>query len=51
MEEKEIFCEDLSREWTTHHMNGLIIRMGDFNGHVGKDIDGFQGVHRVFSIG
>ena len=44
MEEKEFFYEDLSREWTTHHMSELIIRMGNFNGHVGRNIDGFQGV-------
>ena len=51
MEEKEFFYEDLSREWTTHHMSELIIGMGDFNGHVARNIDGFQGVHGGFSIG
>ena len=40
MEEKEIFYEDLSREWTTHHMIELIIGMENLNRHVG-----FQGVH------
>ena len=25
--------------------------MGDFNGHVGRNIDGFQGAHAGFSIG
>ena len=48
---KRNFYEDLSREWTTHHMSELIIGMGDFNGHVGRNIDGFQGVHGGFSIG
>ena len=32
-------------------MSDLIIRMGDFNGHVGRNIYRFQGVHRGFSIG
>ena len=51
MEEKEIYHEDLSREWTTHHMSGLIIGIGAINGHVGRNNDGFQGVHRGLSIG
>ena len=51
MEEKEICYEDLSTEWTIHHMSELIIGMGDLNGHVGRNIDGFQGVHRGLSIG
>ena len=29
----------------------MIIRMEDLNGHIGRNIDGFQGVHRRFSIG
>ena len=47
---KENFCEYVSREWATHHMSELIIRMGDLNGHVGREIDGFQWVHREFNI-
>ena len=44
MNEVELFNEDLSREWTIHHTSELIIGMGDFNGHIGRNIDGFQGV-------
>ena len=51
MGKKDFPYEDLSREWTTHHIRELIIGMGDFNGHVGRDIDGFQGVLRGSSIG
>ena len=51
MEEKEIVYEDVSREWATHHMNQLIIGMGDFKGHVDRNIDGFQDVHGGFTIG
>ena len=51
MEEKGNCYEDLSREWTTHHTSELIIVIGDFNGHVGRNIDGCQGFHGVFSIG
>ena len=43
--------EDLSSEWTTHHTSELILGMGDLNGHVDRNIDGFQGLHGGFSIG
>ena len=42
--------KNLSREWTTHHTSELIIGMVDFDGHVGRNIDGFLGVHEGFSI-
>ena len=32
-------------------MSELIIGMGDFNRHVGRNIDGYQGVHGGFCIG
>ena len=32
-------------------MSELIIGMGDLNGHVGRNSDGFQGAHGGFSIG
>ena len=34
-----------------HLTNELILGMGDFNGHVGWNIDGFEEVHGRFSIG
>ena len=43
------FKEDLSREWTTHHVSELIIGMGDINGHVGRNIDGFLGFMENFA--
>ena len=43
--------EDQSREWITHHSSELTIGMGDLNGHVGRNVDGFQRVHGGFSIG
>ena len=42
--------KNISREWTTHHRRQLIIGMVDFDGHVGRNIDVFQGVHGGFSI-
>ena len=48
---KKIFYEDQSMEWTTHHMRELIIGMGDINRHIGRNIDGSQGVHSGLSFG
>ena len=48
---KRIFYEDQSGKWTTHHTSELFIGMGDPNGHVGRNIGGFQRVHEGFSIG
>ena len=48
---KKIFYEDLSKEWTIHHMSELIIGMGYFNRHVGRNIDGHQGVDGGFTTG
>ena len=38
--------EDLSRECTARHMSKLIIGMGDFNGHAGRNINGLQSILR-----
>ena len=51
MEENEFFMSSLSREWTTHHTSELIIGIGDINGHVGRNIDGYQEVLERLSIG
>ena len=29
----------------------VLICLGDFNGHIGKEVDGFEGVHGGFGIG
>ena len=42
--EKERFYDDLRSEWDLHKMGELVLGMGDFNGHVGKLIQG-EGVH------
>ena len=34
--EKECFYDDLGSEWDLQSMGELVLRMGDFNGHVGK---------------
>ena len=36
--EKEHFYDDLRSEWDLHSMGELVLGMGDFNGHVGKQM-------------
>ena len=42
---KERFYEEMAREWSMASANVLLWRLGDFNGHVGKCAEGFEGVH------
>ena len=49
--EKERFYDDLRSEWDLHNMGELVLGMGDFNGHVGKRIEGYEGVHGGNGIG
>uniref|UniRef100_A0A0L8IFJ4 Endonuclease/exonuclease/phosphatase domain-containing protein n=1 Tax=Octopus bimaculoides TaxID=37653 RepID=A0A0L8IFJ4_OCTBM len=44
--EKEQFFDEIVNEWDLHKVDELVLGMGDFNGHVGKWIQGFEGVHR-----
>ena len=49
--EKERFYEEMAREWNVANENELMLGLGDFNGHVGKCAEGFEGVHRGHGIG
>ena len=42
--EKERFYEEMAREWRMANANEMVLRLGDFNGHVGK-CEGFEGIH------
>ena len=48
-EEKDNFYFDLTQELELKGANEFLVVAGDFNGHVGKDVDG--GIHGGFSIG
>lgn len=48
-EEKDKFYEQLSLEMLNVH--GKCVVMGDFNGHVGKKKDGYEGVHGGHGFG
>ena len=47
----ECFYDDLRSEWDLHSVDELVLGMGDFNGHVGKRIEGYEGVHGGNGIG
>ena len=49
--EKERFYDDLRSEWDLHNMGELVLGTGDFNGQVGKRIEGYEGVHGGNGIG
>ena len=45
MEQKQSFYDELKCEWYVHSAGDLVMCLADFNGHVGRHIDGFGGVH------
>jgi len=51
MEEKHRFYDDLACEWSVQSTDKLDLSLGDFNGHVGKQADGFEDVHGGNSFG
>ena len=51
MSEKEKFYEEMARGCEVENANEVLICLGDFNGHIGKEVDGFEGVHGGFGIG
>ena len=44
-EERQFSYDVLKGEWNMRSVDDLVVCLGDFNEHVGKDIDGFYGVH------
>ena len=50
-EEKDKFYEDLISLVSKVGDNELLVIGGDFNGHVGKEANGYQGIHGGFGYG
>ena len=50
-EEKERFYHEISHEWSMGNADEMVLGLGDFNGHVGKYADGFEGIHGGYGIG
>ena len=38
-------------EWDLQNPSEVVLGLGDFNVHVGRRIDGFEGVHGGYGIG
>ena len=51
MSEKEKFYEEMAKGCEVENENEVLICLGDFNGHIGKEVDGFEGVREGFGIG
>ena len=49
--EKESFYDDLRSKWDLHSVGELVLGMGDFNGHVSKQFEDYEGVHGGNGIG
>ena len=42
---KVSFYDKMASEWDLGSSSEIIVSLGDFNGHVGKCAEGFEGVH------
>ena len=51
LEEKQSFFGMLKCVCDMHSADDLVMCQGDFNGHVGRHIDGFEGVHGGYDVG
>ena len=51
LEEKHGFYDELAGEYELQNPSRVVFGLGDFNGHVGEEIEGFEGVHSGNGIG
>ena len=49
--EKDQFYNDMASERDLQNPSEVVLGIGNFNGHVGRWIDGFEGVHGGYGIG
>ena len=43
--EKDQFYDEMKGEWSVMDNDELVLSLGNFNGHVGKEIKWFEGFH------
>ena len=48
--ERKIYAE-MAHEWSMANVNEMVLGLGDFNGHVRKCAEGFEGIHGGYGIG
>ena len=51
LEEEQSFYDKLKCEWDVHSAVDLVMCLGDFSGHVGRHMDGFDGIHGEYGAG
>ena len=51
LEEKHRFYDELAAEYELQNPSEIILGQGDFNGHIGEEIEGFEDVHEENGIG
>ena len=49
--EKVHFYDEMGSEWDLGSSSEIIVSLGDFNGHLGKCAEGFEGVHGENGVG
>ena len=50
LERKLSFYDELKDEFDMNSVDDLVVCLGDFNGHMGRHIDGFDGVHGGYDV-
>ena len=48
---KDQFYNNMASEWDLQNPGEVVFALGHFNGHVGRRIDGVEGVHGGYEIG
>ena len=48
---KNSLYDGLKCEWDMHSAGDVVMSLGEFNGHIGRHIDGFYGVHGGRDVG
>ena len=51
LEKKPSFYDKQKCEWDMHSADDLGMCLGEFNGYVGRHIDGFYGAHGGYGVG
>ena len=49
--EKSLGVDELKCAWDMHSTDDFVMCLGYINGHVGRHIDGFDGVHGGYGVG
>ena len=51
LEKKFVFCDEMASEWDFGSSIKIIVSSGNFNGHVGKCAESFEGIHGGMVLG